>query len=192
MPATEIVQMIDATGRLRYNPLRDFARHLSRTEFETHFGHPLLVSAALCEGDISEQSDKGTTMRFDLAQLQDRAQKRDDEPSDQEELQRSIYPFFKEPTSPAEPVSYTIGRIPGNDFMMVDYTISRQHAYIQVSAEPIYTITDCRSLNGTMLNDQPLSPEEPQPLVAGNKIRFGRFQFFFLSPTLLYVLLRQG
>lgn len=191
MPGTEIVQMIDVTGRLRYNAIRDFARKQNRAEFEAHFAHPLLVSAALCEGDISEQSGKGTTMRFDLAEL-NQAQKKEEPESDPGELQRSIYPFFKEPVSSAEPVNYTIGRIPGNDFMMVDYTISRQHARIQIYPEPAYTIIDCRSLNGTMLNDNPLPPEQETPLVAGNKIRFGRFQFFFLSPTLLFILLRQG
>ena len=53
--------------------------------------------------------------------------------------------------------------------------VSRLHAYVTWdSYRNGFTIVDDNSTNGTILNSQPLTPQEPYPLNTGDRLEFGR------------------
>jgi len=65
----------------------------------------------------------------------------------------------------------SIGRVAGNDIILTDTALSRQHARLQVTENGI-ALQDLGSLNGTFLNGEKV--EEEQLLTDGDVIRVGR------------------
>lgn len=70
----------------------------------------------------------------------------------------------------------TIGRIPGNQFVVNDSKVSSRHAEIRPEGDG-YTITDLGSTNGTFVNEQRLAPNTPYRLNNGDRVRFGDTTF---------------
>lgn len=68
----------------------------------------------------------------------------------------------------AEGATATIGRATGNDIVVLDRHVSRQHAVITYR-DGLFVINDLGSVNGTFVNDKRV--EEPFPLFAGDQIR---------------------
>lgn len=73
---------------------------------------------------------------------------------------------------------FTIGAGPENDGVVSfpALGLSRKHAVIEY-ADGVYTLSDCRSTNGTYLNGKWLLPESKTPIKAGDQIRFGMAVF---------------
>lgn len=67
-----------------------------------------------------------------------------------------------------------IGRQPGCDLLLENPQISRQHAHLDCTPESLQ-ITDLNSSNGTLLNDQRLTPEVSSPLKQGDRLEIGPF-----------------
>src|SRR5436190_6376657 len=67
--------------------------------------------------------------------------------------------------------SMTIGRTAGNDIVIPDSALSRQHARVEVSADGI-SVVDLGSLNGVFVND--MRVEDVRELRNGDIIRVGR------------------
>ena len=65
----------------------------------------------------------------------------------------------------------SIGRVPGNDIVISDTAMSRQHARVVVSDEGI-SLVDLGSLNGTFINGERVNEE--RFLADGDVIRVGR------------------
>jgi len=57
----------------------------------------------------------------------------------------------------------TIGRAADNDVVLNDRMVSRYHAHLDLVNE-VFNITDIGSLNGTLLNDKPITPNSPHHL----------------------------
>jgi len=70
----------------------------------------------------------------------------------------------------------TIGRLSGNDLVLADDTLSRNHAVITLSAAG-YVLTDLQSRNGTHVAGQLLS--SPVTLRDGQRIRLGTVELRF-------------
>ncbi|GCE18880.1 FAD-dependent oxidoreductase [Dictyobacter kobayashii] len=66
----------------------------------------------------------------------------------------------------------TIGRQPGVDLVVNEGSISRRHAQISYQ-DGHYVVVDLKSLNGTFLNEQRLTAEQPYPLKINDVLRFG-------------------
>lgn len=66
----------------------------------------------------------------------------------------------------------TIGRIPDNKLVISDVKASSHHAELRPAGNG-YTITDLGSTNGTFVNEQQLSKNEPRQLNANDTIRIG-------------------
>ncbi len=66
----------------------------------------------------------------------------------------------------------TIGRIPDNKLVISDVKASSHHAELRPMGNG-YTITDLGSTNGTFVNEQQLSKNEPRQLNANDTIRIG-------------------
>ncbi len=72
--------------------------------------------------------------------------------------------------------SVTIGRAPGNDFVVEHATVSRQHATIKIEGEDL-RLYDLGSANGTFVNDKRV--REPVMLQDGDTLRLGEAEFVF-------------
>lgn len=77
-----------------------------------------------------------------------------------------------------EKAEITIGRGVQNDICIPQATISLRHATIEFKY-PAYYLTDLKSTNGTLLNDNKLNGYEPVRLKSGDKIWFGKFEYRF-------------
>ena len=71
--------------------------------------------------------------------------------------------------------------------IMPDYAISKQHAMLEIKRGN-YTIMDCGSTNGTMVNGKRIN-KKPVSLQDGNVVGFARYEFTFLFPESLYDML---
>ena len=79
----------------------------------------------------------------------------------------------------------SIGRSPDNDLVLEHPSISRHHARIaRVGQQDQFFIEDLRSSNSTFVNDQPIEPGKPYPLIPGNTVRIGPIKFLFAPETL--------
>ena len=68
----------------------------------------------------------------------------------------------------------TIGRVDGNDVIIRDSAMSRQHARIEVTPESL-TVVDLGSLNGVLLNGERI--EQARTLTEGDVVQVGRTLF---------------
>jgi hypothetical protein len=73
---------------------------------------------------------------------------------------------------PVDHVPFSIGRLEGNDLVLPDPHVSRQHAVI-VELNGCYRLRDLGSRNGTRLNGQPVSEAD---LSEGDRVAFGAFE----------------
>lgn len=95
-----------------------------------------------------------------------------------------VYPIIRLPTSPATREGVSIGRIPGNDIVLKDDTLSRHHATFFVAKNPGgggsasggVSILDENSSNGTAVQGIPVASRgkgEPVALSPGQTVRCG-------------------
>ena len=70
----------------------------------------------------------------------------------------------------------TLGRAPGNSFIVAHATVSRQHATIKIEGED-FGLYDLGSANGTFVNDKRV--REPVTLHDGDTVRLGEAEFIF-------------
>jgi VWFA-related protein len=75
----------------------------------------------------------------------------------------------------------TIGRAPGNTFIVDHPTVSRQHATIKIEGQD-FRVYDLGSGNGTFVSDQRV--REPVVLQDGVTVRFGEVEFIFKRVSL--------
>jgi hypothetical protein len=81
-----------------------------------------------------------------------------------------------QPVNPAEepPPSRRIGRHPGNDIIVMELGVSKQHAELRRTPAGRYTITDLGSHNGTYVNGTRVSQQD---LNEGDVIAIGQATF---------------
>jgi serine/threonine-protein kinase len=82
----------------------------------------------------------------------------------------------QEAVIPGYPV--IIGKAPGNDIVINDSGVSRQHATIRLQ-EGQYVISDLGSLNGIYINSQKVAANQSQTLRDGDKLLLGRVKLLF-------------
>jgi hypothetical protein len=79
--------------------------------------------------------------------------------------------------------SATVGRDPGNDIVLVDSTVSREHAKIEY-CEGQWWLQPADSAGATWVNGQPVEPGQRLPVTDGDRLRFGfHTQFRLLVPS---------
>lgn len=65
-----------------------------------------------------------------------------------------------------------LGAMPDNDIVLEDRYISKHHLQLHWDGT-VWWLEDLQSKNGTQVNDQPVPPGQPQPLVQGAVIKAG-------------------
>ena len=82
----------------------------------------------------------------------------------------------QEAVLPGYPV--IIGKAPGNDVVIPDSGISRQHASVRLQNGQ-YVISDLGSLNGVYVNGKKVGGDEARALHDGDKLQMGRVKAVF-------------
>jgi serine/threonine protein kinase len=72
-----------------------------------------------------------------------------------------------------------IGRTNDNDIVLPERSVSRQHAVLKTDGRGRTTIEDLNSMNGTMLNSQPVT--SARPVMTGDRILIGDCELVFES-----------
>jgi hypothetical protein len=79
--------------------------------------------------------------------------------------------------------SVTVGRDPGSDVVLIDSTVSREHAKIEYCEEQ-WWLQPADSAGPTWVNGQPVEPGQRVPVTDGDRLRFGfHTQFRLLVPS---------
>ncbi|MBF0187682.1 MAG: FHA domain-containing protein, partial [Magnetococcales bacterium] len=187
-----IEELINASGRLDFEKLEAHARNHSEQAFVQLLKRPLLVGISLYTGQIERGSggDAEKTAIFVTAPVVPPPPTEGGDAQDEGRpeagfaIEQAIYPLVKSRFAEAPPGVFPIGRTQASTLVISDYAISEQHAEI-VSHKGVFSIRDCGSTNGTMLNGTPLG-KEAKPLREGDDIKFGRYMFKFMTPSALY------
>ena len=77
----------------------------------------------------------------------------------------------------------TVGRMPENDLVLEDVTVSRTHAILRPeSLTGAWTVRDAGSHNGTFLDGVLIVPGRTMPLLDRARVRFGDVEVSFFQP----------
>lgn len=74
----------------------------------------------------------------------------------------------------------TIGRGTEADFSLADPSVSKRHVVVRVDGS-VYTLIDCESLNGTLLNDRRVSAGGRERLKNLDEVRIGDTRILFMA-----------
>lgn len=76
---------------------------------------------------------------------------------------------------------FVVGKVEGKvDLCLKEVAVSRFHAKIEEYGDSI-KITDLNSTNGTFVDEQRITPDEPFPVSTGQRIRFGNIEYILIS-----------
>jgi pSer/pThr/pTyr-binding forkhead associated (FHA) protein len=142
-------------------------RRLGLQSFVNAYPWPVLIVAGIGGVLQGNTSRSGTMIAANVDLIQATA------------LAGRVFPVVKGKNSMPGPVS--IGRTSDNDLAIPEYTISTRHCILAV-VNGQYRLTDLGATNGTMVNDQKLSPRKPCALSGGETLRMGRFTLLFHLP----------
>ena len=184
-PLGDIVKMLNASGRIALPTLQKLAEVYPKAEFTAFMEQPVLVGSSIQSGSLNlrqraNKEEMNRTVVFEVDQAEEKS-------SPSETLKHAIYPLVKGEFATGAINFFTIGRIDGNDMIMPDYVISKQHAILEIKRGD-YTIRDVGSTNGTMVNRKRLG-KKPVNLRNGDVVGFARYEFTFLHPGPLYEML---
>ena len=184
-PLGDISKMLNASGRIALPTLQKLVKVYQKTKFRIFMEQPVLVGSSIQSGSLNlrkraSKEEMNRTVVFELDNAEDGS-------SPSETLKHAIYPLVKGEYATGPVNAFTVGRVDGNDMIMPDYAISKQHAILEIKRGN-YTIRDCGSTNGTMVNGKRLD-KKPVSLKDRNIIGFARYEFTFLHPETLYDML---
>lgn len=184
-PLGDISKMLNASGRIGLPTLEKLVRVYQKTKFRIFMEQPVLVGSSIQSGSLNlrkraNKEEMNRTVIFEVDSGEEAS-------SPSETLKHAIYPLVKGEYATGRVNIFTIGRVDGNDMIMPDYAISKQHAIIEIKRGD-YTIRDCESTNGTMVNGKRVD-KKPVNLHNGDIIGFARYEFTFLHPEPLYDML---
>jgi hypothetical protein len=185
-PLGDISKMLNSSGRIALPTLQKLVKVYQKTEFKSFMEQPVLVGSSIQSGSLNlrkraNKEEMNRTVIFEVDEGEDAS-------SPSETLKHAIYPLVKGEYVAGPLNAFTIGRIDGNDMIMPDYAISKQHAILEIKRGD-YRIKDCDSTNGTTVNGRRLD-KKPVNLQNGDIVGFARYEFSFLSPEALYDMLK--
>ena len=182
-----ISKMISASGRIGLPTLKRICEVYNREDFTKFMQQPVLVGSAIHSGTLSAQAVIGNQSLNSTVLFEPSVVEEDSGPPS-ESLKHAIYPLIKSDYATTARNTFFLGRIDGNDMIMPDYAISKQHSILEIKRGSYY-IRDCGSTNGTMLNGLRLE-KKPAKINDKDIIGFARYEFTFFFPESLYVMLR--
>jgi hypothetical protein len=184
-PLGNVSKMLNASGRIALPTLEKLVKVYPKVKFKIFMEQPVLVGSSIQSGSLNlrnraSKEEMNRTVIFEL-------DADDDTSSPSESLKHAIYPLVKGEYASGPVNSFSVGRVDGNDMIMPDYAISKQHAVLEIKRGN-YTIMDGGSTNGTMVNGKRLD-KKPVNLRNEDVVGFARYEFTFLFPEALYDML---
>ena len=185
LPLGDIAKMLNASGRIALPALQNFVKAYPKNKFRMFMEQPALVGSSIQSGSLNlhRRASKEEMNRTVIFEVDDG----EEASSPSETLKHAIYPLVKDENAAAPINAFSVGRVDGNDMIMPDYAISKHHAIIEIKRGS-YTIRDCGSTNGTMINGKRID-RKPAKLRDRDIIGFARYKFSFLDPDSLYDML---
>ena len=185
-PIGNISKMLNASGRIGLQTLQKMAQIYEKPEFIRFMRQPALVGSSIQAGSFSNPAPGGNdqanrTIIFEMDDAEEAT-------SASETLKHAIYPLVTREFVSGARASFSVGRIGGNDMIMPDLAISKQHAFIEIQRGN-YQIRDVNSTNGTTVNGKRVH-KKPKPIKNGDIIGFARYEFSFLAPESIYDMLK--
>ena len=185
-PLVDISKMLNASGRIGLQMLQKMAKVYNKVEFERFMQHPVLVGSSIQAGSLATQNrhakeELNKTVIFEVDTDETASS-----PSDS--LKHAIYPLVKNEYSTGPVNIFSVGRVDGNDMIMPDYAISKQHAIIEIKRDNLL-LRDGGSTNGTMINGKRVD-KKPAQLRDKDVVAFARYEFTFFTPESLYDMLK--
>ena len=169
-----------------YQPFKDFIGQSSLKDFLQTFQYPFLVGKDLYEGDLREKTMQGynPTFRFQGTIEPDHAIQ------NLSAINKSL--FFLKPLyeKQMESTIFTVGRTDENDIIIIDYSISKEHACITMRNNRYY-VTDNGATNGVTINSKKIEAKTEYPLKPKDNIIFGRLGFILMRPIDIFITFRQ-
>jgi hypothetical protein len=81
----------------------------------------------------------------------------------------------------------TVGRLPDNDLVVDNPSVSKRHAVLQWNAAGLTTtVMDLGSRNGTRIDGQTIAPQQGRPVNDGDVLSFGDVDYWFLHAGSLH------
>ncbi len=187
-PIGNISKMLNASGRIGLQTMQKLAATYEKAQFIRFVHQPVLVGSSIKSGSLFGQKQIGSaemnrTVIFEVDNS-------DGGGSDSESLKYAIYPLVKGEDTTGSLNIFSIGRVHGNDMIMPDYAISKQHAILEIKRGN-YFIRDCDSTNGTKLNGVRVEKKLAR-LNDGDILGFARYEFSFLFPESFYDMLKSS
>ena len=184
-PLGDVSTMLNASGRIALPTLEKLVKVYPKIKFKIFMEQPVLVGSSIQSGSLNlrkraSKEEMNRTVIFELDAAEDTS-------SPSETLKHAIYPLVKGEYASGPVNSFSVGRVDGNDMIMPDYAISKQHAILEIKRGN-YTIMDGGSTNGTMVNGKRID-KKPVNLSNGDVVGFARYEFTFLFPEALYDML---
>jgi hypothetical protein len=185
-PLGNISKMLNASGRISLQMLQKIVKVYTESEFERFIQQPVLVGSSVQAGSLGshnrhakDEINKTVIFKLDA-----------DDPGSgsSDSLQHAIYPLVKNEYASGSGNIFSIGRIDGNDMIMPDYAISKQHATIEIKRDT-YFLRDGGSTNGTTINGKRLGKKAAQ-IRDKDVVAFARYEFTLYTPASLYAMLR--
>ena len=185
-PLVDISKMLNASGRIGLQMLQKMTKVYNKVEFERFMQYPVLVGSSIQAGSLATQNrhakeELNKTVIFEVD-----TDETVSSPSDS--LKHAIYPLVKNEYSTGPVNIFSIGRVDGNDMIMPDYAISKQHAIIEIKRDN-FLLRDGGSTNGTMINGKRVD-KKPAQLRDKDVVAFARYEFTFFTPESLYDMLK--
>jgi hypothetical protein len=159
---------------MKIKDLLDETQGMSAAKFQEEFPYPFLVKEATNESIPAPAEDRATT-RLKTASA----------PIGDGFAQGDVWIY---PVRPRDPENFKgavkLGRDPDLDVVINDGSISTEHAKFTLDFEgdePIVSVVDVGSSNGTYVNGDKIEPNAPKQLSDQDSVRFGpavKLQFF--------------
>jgi hypothetical protein len=80
----------------------------------------------------------------------------------------------------------SVGRAQNKDIVLRHASISKFHAWFEVDASQVVSVSDGRSTNRTRVNGRILEPRTSNPLEPGDVVQFGTIEAVLCSPEALW------
>ena len=185
-PIGNISKLLNPAGRIGLQTLHKMTEVYEKPEFMRFMRHAVLVGSSIQAGSFSNQARTGgdemnRTIVFEVDLAEEAS-------SASETLKHAIYPLVKREYVSGTRTTFSVGRVEGNDMIMPDLAISKQHAFLKIQRGD-YWIQDGGSTNGTSINGKRVT-KKPIQVQNGDIIGFARYEFTFLSPESLYNMLK--
>ena len=148
----------------------DILRDLGPTVFQVEFRSSMLVGTGLV-GKVMEREGGSSRRTLGTEQSEELALA--------QALMGRVWPIRKDLAAPPGPM-ITLGQSFENDITIAEYTLSTHHCGFTFDVTRIM-VTDLDSLNGTILNEKRLKPNEPKPVKSGDRLALGRLRFDYMT-----------